>query len=197
MGMPATATKEWTAEMLETLPDDGNRYEIIEGELYVSPGPAWRHQHVLSELMLSFGIYLKQNRTGFALMAPADVVFDRRNVVEPDLFVTPLVEGRNPSSYEEAGSLLLAIEILSPSTGRLDRTKKRDLYRRFGVAEYWIVDVDARLVERWRPDDARPEIVEGLIEWRPSAEQPPLRIDLAEFFASVYGEGTEELRTDK
>lgn len=190
MGMPASATREWTVEMLETLPDDGNRYEIIDGELFVSPGPVWRHQRVLFELTLLFGTYLKQNRAAFALTAPADVVFDRRNVVEPDLFVTPLVNGRKPSSYEEAGSLLLAIEILSPSTGRLDRTKKRDLYRRFGVREYWIVDTDSRLVERWMPEDTRPEIVEGLIEWRPPGESTPLEIDLVKFFADVYDEGT-------
>lgn len=190
MGMPASATREWTVEMLETLPDDGNRYEIIDGELFVSPGPVWRHQRVLFELTLLFGTYLKQNRAAFALTAPADVVFDRCNVVEPDLFVTPLVNGRKPSSYEEAGSLLLAIEILSPSTGRLDRTRKRDLYRRFGVREYWIVDTDSRLVERWMPEDTRPEIVEGLIEWRPPGESTPLEIDLVKFFADVYDEGT-------
>ena len=196
MGMPATATKEWTVEMLETLPDDGNRYEIIDGELYVSPGPAWTHQEVLWELTFLFASYLKKNPVAFGLCAPADVVFDRRNVVEPDLFVTPLVDGRNPSSYEDAGSLLLAIEILSPSTGRLDRTKKRNLYRRFGVAEYWIVDVDARLIERWKPEDERPEILDEVIEWRPSAENPPLRIDLAEFFVSIHGESAKDGTAD-
>ena len=188
MGMPATASNEWTVEMLETLPDDGKRYEIIDGELFVSPGPVWRHQHVLFELSLLIGIYLKETRCGAALTGPADVVFDRRNVVEPDLFVTPLVSGRRPSSYEEAGSLLLAVEVLSPSTGRLDRTRKRNLYRKFNVAEYWIIDVDARLVERWRPDDMRPEILDGLIEWRPSVAHPPLAIDLPKFFAGIHGE---------
>ena len=188
MGMPAAAAKDWTVEMLETLPDDGKRYEIIEGELFVTPAPAWRHQDVLGELHFAFRSYLKLHRAGFVLTAPADVDFDRQNIVQPDLFVAPLAHGRKPASFKEAGSLLLAIEILSPSTGRLDRTKKRDLYRRFEVAEYWIVDMDARLVERWKPDDRRPEIVEGFIEWRPSAEHAPLEIDLQKFFAGIHGD---------
>ena len=191
MGMPVAAAKEWTVEMLEALPEDGKRYEIIDGELIVSPGPVWRHQHVLTELILLFGMYLRETRCGVLLTGPADVVFDRRNVVEPDLFVTPLIEGRKPVSYEEAGSLLLAIEILSPSTGRLDRTTKRDLYRGFGVAEYWIVDVDARLVERWKPEDTRPEIADRVIEWRPKAEHAPLEIDLQRFFAGILDETGE------
>ena len=189
MGMPAAAAKDWTVEMLATLPDDGKRYEIIGGELFVSPAPSWRHQDVVTELVFLVRSYLKLHHVGFVLTAPADVDFDRRNVVEPDLFVTPLVDGRKPSFFGEVRSLLLAIEILSPSTGRLDRTKKRDLYRRFGVAEYWIVDVDARLIERWRPDDARPEIVEGVIEWRPAADHESLEIDLPEFFAEISGDG--------
>ena len=174
--------------MLETLPDDGNRYEIIEGELYVSPGPVWRHQRALFDLTVLFGNYLEKTLAGVGLTAPADVAFDRRNVVQPDLFITPFVEGDVPSSYEEAGSLLLAIEVLSPSTGRLDRTRKRNLYRRFNVAEYWIVDTDARLIERWRPEDERPEILDTLIEWRPVGAEQPLTIDLPRFFARIHGE---------
>ncbi len=189
MGMPALATKEWTAEMLETLPDDGNRYEILDGELYVTPAPAWRHQEVLWNLVGLLHPYLTEHRIGYGLSAPADVVFDRRNVLEPDLFVAPLVEGRKPASYADAGKLLLAVEVLSPSTHRTDRTKKRAIYQRYDVAEYWIVDVDARLIERWQPGDSRPEIVDGPIEWRPSPAHPALRIDLPAFFAAIHDQG--------
>ena len=84
--------------------------------------------------------------------------------------------------------LLLAIEVLSPSSHRADRTKKRILYQRFAVPEYWIVDSVGRLIERWRPGDERPEILTGLIEWQPSQAYPPLLIDLAQFFARVHGE---------
>lgn len=188
MGMASAATKEWTVEMLKTLPDDGNRYEILDGELYVTPSPAWRHQEVVWRLCLLIGPYADEERLGLALIAPADVIFDRRNVFEPDLFVAPLVDGRKPNTLEEAGSLLLAVEILSPSTQRGDRTKKRLIYQRFGVPEYWIVDIDARLIERWRPQDKRPEILDGTIDWQPSIGHPPLRIDLPAFFARIHDE---------
>jgi Uma2 family endonuclease len=188
MGMPARATKEWTYEMLETLPDDGNRYEIIDGELLVTPAPGWSHQGVLWNLCVLFDAYLRQYPLWHGLFAPADVVFDNRNVVEPDLFIVPLIHGRAPQSLKEAGALLLAIEVLSPSSHRADRTKKRILYQRFVVPEYWIVDSVGRLIERWRPEDARPEILTDLVEWKPSPAHPPMRIDLADFFARVHGE---------
>ena len=188
MGMAAAATKEWTYEMLETLPDDGKRYEIIDGELLVTPAPAWSHQDCLWKLCVVFDAYLTQYPYWHGLFAPADVVFDARNVVEPDLFVVPLIGGKAPHTLEEAGSLLLAVEVLSPSSHRADRTKKRILYQRFEVPEYWIVDSVGRLIERWRPGDERPEILTGFIEWRPSLEHPPLRIDLDDFFARVHRE---------
>jgi Uma2 family endonuclease len=188
MGMPAPETKEWTYEMLETLPDDGNRYEIIDGELLVTPAPAWSHQRVLWNLCVLFDTYLRQHPFWHGLFAPADVVFDARNVVQPDLFIVPLVDGKAPQSLEEAGKLLLAIEVLSPSSHRADRTKKRILYQRFVVPEYWIVDSVGRLIERWRLGDERPEILTGIIEWLPSLAYPPLRIDLDYFFARVHGE---------
>lgn len=93
------------------------------------------------------------------MIAPADVEFNHDRMVEPDLFVVPLLDGRVPRTWEEAGRLLLAVEILSPSTARADRTVKRRLYQSEGIPEYWIVDVDARLMELWRPDDDRPEIL--------------------------------------
>ena len=85
----------------------------------------------------------------------------------------------------EVGALVLAIEVLSPTTARADRHKKRRLYQRERVPEYWIVDVDARLIERWRPEDERPEILAEQVEWNPDPAHPPLVIDLAEYFHDV------------
>jgi Uma2 family endonuclease len=84
--------------------------------------------------------------------------------------------------------LLLAVEVLSPSTGRADRQAKRRLYQRQRVPEYWIVDVDARLIERWRPADERPEILTERLAWHPDAAHPPLEIDVPAYFADVCGE---------
>lgn len=110
-------------------------------------------------------------------------------MVEPDLFVVPLVGGRAPREWVEVGRLLLTVEVLSPRTARADRQVKRRLYQRQGVPEYWIVDVSARLVERWRPDDERPEILTERVVWQPEPGVEPLEIDLSAYFAEVCGDG--------
>ena len=187
MRMAATE-KIWTEDDLATLPDDGNRYEIIDGELFMTPSPAWRHQTALKLLVRIIDPYLVATRTGDLGIAPQDVAFDKHNVVEPDLFVVPLVDGRIPRSWDEAGRLLLAIEIVSPSSARQDRVAKRWLYQRQGVPEYWVIDIDAALVERWRPGDERPEILTDRLEWQPAIEHAPLSIDLVAYFRDVRGE---------
>lgn len=85
------------------------------------------------------------------------------------------------------GRLLLVVEIPSPGTARADRLVKRRLYQRQGVPEYWIVDVAARLVERWRPEDERPEILTEHLEWQPAPVREALRVDLAAYFGEVVG----------
>jgi Uma2 family endonuclease len=110
-------------------------------------------------------------------------------MVQPDVFVTPPVDGRRPRDWSDITDLMLAVEVLSPSTARADRQVKRRLFQRRGVPEYWIVDLDARLIERWRPDDERPELLAETLVWQPSAEAEPLEIDLPRFFGEVMGEG--------
>lgn len=114
MGM-AHPTGGWTAEMVRALPDDGKRYEVIDGELFMTPGPSWRHGDAVLALVRRLDPYLQEYRLGHLKIAPQDVEFDPRNMVEPDLFVVPLVDGRRPLRWEDVRRLLLAIEILSPT----------------------------------------------------------------------------------
>jgi Uma2 family endonuclease len=179
--------KHWTAADLREIPDDRNRYEIIDGELFVTPAPSWRHQDISMNLLLVINEYVTVHRIGKLVMAPADVGLSDDTVVEPDLFVVPLVDGRRPRSWDDVGRLLLVIEILSPSTARADRTIKRRRYQREGVPEYWLVDGDARVVERWRPADMRPEIVTDDLKWKPNSEIAALIIDLPVLFATALG----------
>jgi Uma2 family endonuclease len=187
MGM-ATASKHWTIDMVRALPDDRNRYETIDGELFVTPAPSLVHQRAVLQLVLRLAPYLKAERLGEAIIAPADVEFAPDTMVEPDLFVVPPIVGRLPRSWTEVRRLLLVVEVLSPTTARADRVRKRALYARERVPEYWIVDVDARVVERWRPDDERPEVLTERLEWRPDPGRAGLTIDLVEHFAEVTGE---------
>jgi Uma2 family endonuclease len=188
MPNPVPARTVWTAEMLRDLPDDGKRYEIIDGELFVSPAPRLIHQRAIGELFVHLRAYLRANGVGYAYFAPADVEFSDSNLVEPDLLVIPPVEGQLPRKASELRRLRLAIEVLSLSTARLDRHWKRQLYQRERVPEYWIVDCDARLIERWRPHDERPEILGETITWHPEGASEPLVIDLVALFAEIEGE---------
>jgi Uma2 family endonuclease len=177
----------WTAEMVLALPDDGRRHEVVDGELLVTPAPAWRHQQMAGALYARLREWLGVHPIGTVILAPADIVLDQHTLVEPDLFVVPLVDGRKPANWEEAGRLMLVIEILSPSSARADRYLKRYRYQRASVPEYWIVDLDARLIERWLPDDSRPELIADRIVWQPDADGPSLEIEIPVLFGEIDG----------
>jgi Uma2 family endonuclease len=187
MGMPAQHT-EWTAEMARELPDDGNRYEVLDGELFVTPAPSLLHQRAVRVLYDVLAPYVNAHDIGEVLWSPADIEFSPRRLLQPDFFVVPPLPGGRARSWVEIKSLLLAVEVLSPSTARADRLKKRRIYQNEGVPEYWIADTDARLVERWRPGDERPEILIASLSWQPVERVDPLVIDLPRFFAGVLDE---------
>jgi Uma2 family endonuclease len=184
MGMPRAVTS-WTAAMLAELPDDGNRYEVVDGELLVTPAPAWPHQTMIGALYRRLAAWLEAHRVAHVMLAPADVTLDPKTLVQPDLFVVPLHAGRAPRSWAEAGELLLAVEVVSPASARADRHLKRRRYQRAGADEYWVVDLDARLVERWRPADERGEPLAERLVWRPRGAAEGLAIDLRELFAEA------------
>ena len=103
MAMPAHPT-EWTVEMVRAIPEDSNRYEVIDGELFVTPAPSVAHQRAVLELALLVAPYVRAHRIGEALIAPADViVYGPRKFVQPDLFVVP---GRSPPAHRR-GALAL------------------------------------------------------------------------------------------
>lgn len=187
MGMP-DLLERWTAAQVRELPDDGKRYEVVDGELLVTPAPRYDHQDAVAQLWRRLDEYLQVVRVGHATISPADVELDKHTLVQPDVFVVKLVEGRRPKNWTDLQGLLLAVEILSPSSARADRTVKRRRYQREGIPEYWVVDVDARLVERWRPGDERPEILTDDVTWQPDVTREPLTVDLRAYFARVLGE---------
>jgi Uma2 family endonuclease len=171
----------YTAEKVRALPDDGKRHEVIDGELIMTPAPGWLHQRAVGRLFLMLSQHLAA--TGYeAILSPADVELDSRTLVQPDLFVTRLSPGR-PSEWRHL-DLVLAVEVLSPSTARYDRLTKRRLYQRQGI-EYWIVDLDGRVFERWLPSDERPEILATELRWQPAEGTVALRIELEAYFGAV------------
>jgi Uma2 family endonuclease len=136
----------WTYDDLLTLPDDGRRYEIIEGELYEMPAPGWDHAITVMNLILLLAP-LVQRLGGTLVTAPVDVFFAGANPVQPDILA--LLPG-SPASGEGRGVTGppdLIVEVLSPSNRMHDEVTKRALYARAGVREYWIVDPDQRTLQ--------------------------------------------------
>jgi len=165
MSMPASDPPVTTLEQLRALPDDGLRHELLEGVHVVTPAPALLHQRALVALLEQLRAALAGRKDAEPFTSPADVVLGPRTLVQPDLFVVRRTAGVPLTRWLDVGIPLLAIEILSPATASRDRGAKRRIYQRAGVAEYWIVDVDARVIERWRPEDERPEIVDETLDW--------------------------------
>jgi Uma2 family endonuclease len=182
MGMPAPDAV-WTIDMLDALPESSERYEIIDGELFVTPAPNENHQTAAAELLTRLVLYLRGSNATKALFAPSDVWRGERrtNRVQPDVFV---VRRGVPYPFHMR-DLVLVVEVVSPGSVVRDYHVKRDLYLREGVPEYWVIDVDARNVSRWRGRDDPGDVLSRQIEWRMDGAVEPFVLDLPEFFAEV------------
>lgn len=138
----------FTYEDYLQFPDDGKRFEIIDGELFMSPSPLTKHQQTLLDLAYGIESHLKKVRSGKLFVAPVDVVFSETDVVQPDiLFVsnsrTSIITEKNITGAPD-----FIIEILSPSNSIMDLKRKRSLYERSGVKEYWIVDPGKETIQK-------------------------------------------------
>lgn len=147
MASTATATGGWTYQRYLEL-DDERRYEIIHGELLMTPAPGIRHQSIARELSLRFVQFVQERKMGVIFFAPTDVVLSETEVVQPDiLFIRTGRIGEIVDEHAVHGPPDLVVEILSPSSLQRDRHHKRELYQRAGVPEFWIVDPANRAIE--------------------------------------------------
>ena len=178
--------KRWTRDMVLALPDDGNRYELFDGELLVTPAPTGLHQLALSRLHEMVAPYVRANGLGQTMWSPADLALGGEQLSQPDLFVMPWLpdDRRAWSGFPDP---VLVVEILSPSSDRFDRTVKRRRFQRAGIPEYWIVDLDRRAFERWRPKDEYAETLDRQLTWHLDGAAQSLTIDLPRYFTDVWG----------
>jgi Uma2 family endonuclease len=188
MVMPAIR-RRWTVEAVRALANEHRawpRYELVRGELVVTPAPGAIHQIAVLEIAAMLREYLDHDLVGVVMVSPADLELEPGSVTQPDVFVVPAsidIAGQQ-LQWSDVKSLLLAIEVLSPSSVRTDRVEKRDFYCDVGVPEYWIVDLDAQAVERWTPMRETPEILRDRVVWTP-LNGPPFLLDLVGLFDSI------------
>jgi len=188
MGMPLSSRpqRRFTLQEFERLRDaapPGPRHEFLDGEILVTPSPNRIHQRLVLRLAMLIAPFVQTNGLGELLIAPFDVRFEDRTVLQPDLLVATardLLSGHRYAAHE----LSLAVEVVSLGSARHDRVRKRPTYQKERV-ELWLVDPESELVERWRPDDERPEILTDTLSWRPTATGEPLEVDLVELFSEA------------
>ena len=178
MHMPS-AVKQWTLEEVHSLPDDGNKYELVRGELFVTPPPTDPHETVAARLSRLLDRYVEQHGLGLVYHPRAVMRFEGSEV-EPDLMVRALHPGDHPD-WDDAPIPILIVEILSPSTRRRDQVKKRSLYMDAGVAEYWMIDPERRTITAVRMgyEDV---VSHETMRWRPEGAAEELTFDLARVF---------------
>ncbi len=182
MGMAAPIY--YTAEMVRALPEDGNRYEVVYGELLVTPAPRPWHQELTMRLLRGVGEYLDHEPVGHLLPSPADISWGPDVLVQPDLFVAPLDQVRT-LDWRSVKDLLLVIEVLSPSSTRADRFTKRRLYQDRGIPLYWVVDGDQWVVEVWTPEARFPVVERERVTWHPAGAGRPFSLDLKALFRPI------------
>ncbi|MEP6835265.1 MAG: Uma2 family endonuclease [Gemmatimonas sp.] len=176
----ATLTKRWTLDELHSLPDDGNKYEVVRGELFVTPAPTPTHETVCVRLRRILDRYVEAENLG-VVYTPRAVLQFGDSEVEPDLMVRREHVGGS-STWSSAPIPSLIVEVLSSTTRRRDLNQKRDLYTSAGVAEYWIVDSERRafIVIRRETEDL---VVTDEMTWHPTGASRALAFAVAQVFA--------------
>jgi Uma2 family endonuclease len=161
-----------TYEDYAALPDDGRRYEIHSGELSVTPALGTNHQRVSRNLYDALGAHVKAQVLGEVLYAPVDVILANTTIVQPDLIFVAPAHASRVSRRGIEGAPTLAVEILSPSTTTIDRSTKLQLYARYGVPYYWIVDPEVRALEAYELADGAYRLVTRATRDAPASLPP-------------------------
>lgn len=175
----------WTADMLDDVPDDGRRWEVIDGTVLVTPAPGLPHQLVLDGFYIRLRTYTGSDGGVRLMVSPTDLRRGETTRMQPDLFVVRMRDGKFPAYPFDMGDVLLTIEVVSPGSARADRHERRHAYLNAGIPEYWVVDPDTQHVERWRTGDQRPELLTETLDFHAPGFEHALVISLPALFADA------------
>lgn len=173
----------FTTEDVRAFPDDGQRYELLEGMLLVTPAPALAHQIVLSRLLVELERYLSEAGAAW-VVSPGEIEIGPKTLLEPDLLVIPATYPP-ATPWRTIREWWLAAEAFSPSSRVYDRDYKRDAYLALGVAEVWLMDLDEHAVFVSRRDAPGELRHEDRLVWHPAAKSEPLTIEMATLFRGM------------
>lgn len=181
MAMVVTA-RRFTVDEVLAWPDDGNRYELVDGVLLVTPAPVPVHQIVAWRLAAALTVRC-QRWSDVYVASPGEILIQPGLRMQPDILVfrAPAIPGK----WEEVREHWLAVEVWSPSSVIYDRDVKRDAYLQIGVREVWLVDCERKVVLVSQPDAALDQVQEDFLLWRPPLTPEPVPIDLAEIFRGL------------
>lgn len=184
MAVAIATRKRWTLRELHRLPEDGNKYEVIRGDLFVTPPPADDHETILAVLTRLLDPFVE--RCGLGMVYRPRAVFRfRGSEAEPDLMVRARGK-RIRNDWERAPKPTLIVEVISPSTRRRDLEQKREFYMGARIPEYWIVDADEERVIQVRLGRAD-EVCTRALVWQPAACEERFTLDVNELFRLVRG----------
>ena len=181
MHMANRVRKKWTLEEMHRLPDDGNKYELIHGELFVTPPPTDEHETIAAVLTRILDPFVERNGLGL-IYHPKAVFRHRGSEVEPDLMVRARASRRIRNDWEAAPTPILVVEVLSPSTRRRDLENKREFYMSVRIPEYWFLDPERRSITCVRPGVDDVTATDELV-WAPAACTERLTVNVRELFS--------------
>ncbi len=184
MGMPAATDRYYTKDEVLAFPEDGNRYELVYGELLVTPAPRYNHQQLVLALAAELRSYLSTRSAGVVMISPADITWGRPDdvLVQPDVFVIA-PEDAQFREWDEFRHFSLFVEVVSPSSARYDRFTKRRLFQDMGVPLYWVIDPANRRAEIWTPAATAPVYETVRLVWHPSGVTEAWTMELDKLFA--------------
>ncbi len=182
MAMPIPLP-EYTVDMVRAFPDDGQRYELVEGMLLVTPAPGSDHQIVVARLMTALSVYIGVDGPAY-VVSPGEIEIAPKLHLEPDLLVFPSTFAPG-TKWTAINGWWLAVEVLSPSSKHYDRDYKLEAYLRVGVRDVWIVDLDRGCCEVSGRDGRRSVAEYSMVRWHPAGMSQPLQLNLEEILRDI------------
>jgi Uma2 family endonuclease len=179
----ATSPPEWTYAEYARLPDDGNRYEVLDGEVLVTPSPGTRHQRMAADMFVRLRDYVIQHDLG-EMMWDLDLLFVSGQFLRPDMMFIPNAERHRLTERGCEGRPGLVVEVISPSSVRIDKVKKPARYADFGIPEYWAVDAGKRAILVWDFEHGavEPRAETDALIWQPEPAVTALKLEVASLF---------------